>query len=188
MKIDTSKIPNFDTLPEEAKAAILGMEFADAPDMSQFVAKATFDKKASEAAELTKKLRSKMTEDEQAAAQAAEERSAIMAELETLRADKAIGEYATQFMGLGYSQELAKATAEALHKGDVTTMFKNHSRFIVDREKALKAELLKSTPTPPAGDPDPGMTLKKFREMSAQERYDFSQKHPEEYKNLYGGN
>ena len=42
MKIDTTLIPNFDALPEEAKAAILGMEFADAPDMSQFVAKSVF--------------------------------------------------------------------------------------------------------------------------------------------------
>lgn len=188
MKIDTSKIPNFDTLPEEAKAAIIGMEFADAPDMSKFVAKSVFDKKASEAAELTKQLRSKMSEDEQAAAQAAEERSAIMAELEALRADKAIGEYTAQFMSLGYDQELAKSTAEAMHKGDVTAMFKNHSRFIVDREKALKAELLKNTPTPPAGSSEPSMTLKKLREMSPQERYDFSVKHPEEYNKLYGGN
>lgn len=188
MKIDTSKIPNFDTLPEEAKAAILGMEFADAPDLSNFVAKSVFDKKASEAAELSKKLRSKMTEDEQAAAQAAEERSAIMAELEALRTEKAVGEYTTQFMGLGYDQELAKSTADAIHKGDMATMFKNHSRFLADREKALKAELLKSTPTPPAGDPDPGMTLKKLREMSPQERHDFSVNHPEEYKKLYGGN
>ena len=188
MKIDTSKIPNFETLPEEAKAAILGMEFADAPDMSKFVAKSVFDKKASEAAELNKQLKSKMTEDEQAAAQAAEERSAIMAELETLRAEKAIGEYTAQFMSLGYDQELAKSTAEAMHKGDVTAMFKNHSRFIVDREKALKAELLKSTPTPPAGGSEPSMTLKKLREMSPQDRYDFSVKHPEEYNNLYGGN
>ena len=72
MKIDTNLIPNFDALPEEAKAAILGMEFADAPDMSQFVAKSVFDKKASEAADLSKQLKSRMTQDEQAAAQQAE--------------------------------------------------------------------------------------------------------------------
>ena len=58
MKIDTTLIPNFDELPEEAKSAILEMEFAEAPDMSQFVAKAVFDKKASEVAELNKQLKS----------------------------------------------------------------------------------------------------------------------------------
>ena len=32
------------------------------------------------------------------------------------------------------------------------------------------------------------MTIEKFRKMTPQERYDFSEKHPEEYKTLYGGN
>lgn len=36
------------------------------------------------------------------------------------------------------------------------------------------------------GKPD-GMTLEKLRAMPAAERYDFSVKHPEEYKTLYGG-
>ena len=34
MKIDTSKIPNFDALPKEARDAISGMDFADPVDMS----------------------------------------------------------------------------------------------------------------------------------------------------------
>ena len=82
MKINTNLIPNFDALPEEAKEAILGMEFADAPDMSQFVAKAVFDKKASEAADLSKQLKSRMTQDEQAAVQQAETLASLQAELE----------------------------------------------------------------------------------------------------------
>ena len=100
MKIDTNLIPNFDELPEEAKAAILGMEFADTPDMSQFVAKAVFDKKASEVAELNKQLKSKMTQEEQAAAKQAEAMAAMQAELESLRADKTISEYTAQFLSL----------------------------------------------------------------------------------------
>lgn len=42
MKIDTSKIPNFSDLPENVRDAITAMEL---PDMSQFVAKSTFDKR-----------------------------------------------------------------------------------------------------------------------------------------------
>ena len=112
MKIDTTKIPGFDALPDEAKAAIVAMEFEDVPDMSQYVSKATFDKKASEAADLGKQLRSRMTEEEVAKAKAAEDMANVMAELEALRADKAIGEYTTQFMGIGYSEDLAKETAK----------------------------------------------------------------------------
>lgn len=33
-----------------------------------------------------------------------------------------------------------------------------------------------------------GMTLQEFRKMSPADRYDFSVKHPEDYRKLYGGN
>ena len=188
MKIDTTKIPGFDALPDEAKAAIVAMEFEDAPDMSQYVSKATFDKKASEAADLGKQLRSRMTEEEVAKAKAAEDMANVMAELESLRADKAIGEYTTQFMGIGYSEDLAKETAKAIQKGDMAAMFKNHAKFVADREKALRAELLKGTPTPPPGDGNKGMTREEFTKMSLAEKAAFAAENPEQYKEIYGGN
>lgn len=188
MKIDTTKIPGFDALPDEAKAAIVAMEFADAPDMTQYVTKAQFDKKASEAADLTKQLRSRMTEDEAAKAKAAEDMAAIMSELETLRADKAVSEYTAQFMGVGYSEELAKATAVALQKGDMAAMFKNHAKFVADRDKSMKAELLKQTPTPPAGEGSKGMTREEFAKMSLAEKSKFAEENPDRYKEFYGGN
>lgn len=188
MKIDTKLIPNFDALPEEAKTAILGMEFADAPDMSQFVAKSVFDKKASEAADLSKQLKSRMTQDEQNAAQQAEALATMQAELEALRAEKAISEYTAQFLGIGYDEKLAKNTAEALHKGDMAAMFKNHAVFVAEREKAMKAELLKSTPTPPAGEGDKGPTKEMFQKMTLAEKQKFAQENPERYKEFYGGN
>lgn len=188
MKIDTNLIPNFDALPEEAKAAILGMEFADAPDMSQFVAKSVFDKKASEAADLNKQLKSRMSQDEQAAAQQAETLANLQAELETLRADKAISEYTAQFLAIGYDEKLAKSTASALHKGDMAAMFKNHAVFVAERDKAMKAELLKSTPTPPAGEGDKGTSKEAFQKMTLAEKQKFATENPDAYKEFYGGN
>ena len=187
MKIDTTQIPNFDALPEEAKAAILGMEFADAPDMSQYVAKSVFDKKASEAADLSKQLKSRMTQDEQAAAQQAEAFATMRAELESLRADKAISDYTAQFLGIGYDEKLAKSTAEALHKGDMAVMFKNHATFVAEREKAMKAELLKGTPAPPAGGGDKGTSKEDFKKMNLAEIAKFATENPERYKEFYGG-
>ena len=188
MKIDTNLIPNFDALPEEAKAAILGMEFADAPDMSQFVAKSVFDKKASEAADLNKQLKSRMSQDEQAAAQQAETLASLQAELETLRADKAISEYTAQLLAIGYDEKLAKSTAAALHKGDMAVMFKNHAAFVAERDKAMKAELLKSTPTPPAGEGDKGPSKEAFQKMTLAEKQKFATENPDAYKEFYGGN
>ena len=187
MKIDTTQIPNFDELPEEAKSAILGMEFADAPDMSQFVAKATFDKKASEAAELSKQLKSKMTQEEQTAAKQAEVLAAMQAELEALRADKTISEYTAQFLGLGYDEKLAKTTAEALHKGDMATVFKNQAAFVAEREKAMKADLLKSTPVPPAGSGEKAPSKEEFQKMNLLEKAKFATEHPELYNEFYRG-
>ena len=187
MKIDTTKIPNFDALPEEAREAILAMDFADAPDMTQFVSKSVFDKKASEAANLSKQLRERMSEDEVAQAKAAENLANIQAELEALRAEKTVSEYATQFMGIGYDEALAKSTATALQKGDMQTMFKNHAKFTADREKALKAELLKNTPTPPAGEGTKTTTKDDIKKMSLVERQKFATENPEVYKSIYGG-
>ena len=184
MKIDTTKIPNFDALPDEAKAAILDMEF-DEPDMSQYVAKSVFDKKASEAAELGKQLRSKMTQDEQLQAQQAETLAAMQAELETLRQEKAVTDMTKRWMGVGYSEELATATAKAMAQGEMDTVFKNHAKFLADREKALKAELLKSTPTPPAGDGEKKTTLDDFRKMSLAEKQKFATENPAAYNDLY---
>ena len=151
MKIDTTMIPNFDKLPQDAQDAILGMEFADAPDMSQFVSKSVFDKKASEAADLGRQLKARMSEDELAKVKAEEERAAMRARIEELERENKVSEFTSQYLGIGYSEELAKSTAIALQKGDMSTVFKNHTIFTNDREKALRAELLKATPTPPAG-------------------------------------
>lgn len=188
MKIDTTKIPNFDNLPDDAKEAILGMDFAEAPDMSQYISKTVFDKKAKEAADLSKQLKAKMTEDELAKAQADENMAAIMTELEQLRAEKIIGENATKFLELGYSSELAKATAEAMAKGEMETVFKNHAKFIADREKALRAEILKNTPVPPAGDSTKTVTREDYSKMSLAEKAKFAEENPDKVKEFYGGN
>jgi hypothetical protein len=170
--------------PEEKVAALEAYE----PDMSGTVSKATFDKTASELAAVKKQLRDKQTDEEAKAAKAAEDQAAIMAELETLRHEKLVGTYTTSYMAMGYDEKLAKDTAEAMAKGDTATVFKNQKLHLDNREKALKAELLKQTPPPASGSSDTAMTKEKLRAMSPQERYKFSQENPEEYKTIYGGN
>ena len=187
-KIDTSKISGYDTMTAEEKLAALEALELEEPDLSGYVKKDVADKYASEAANYKKQLRDHMTEEEVAKAKAAEDMAAVMAELETLRTDKAIGEYTTQFMGIGYDEALAKSTATALQKGDMATVFKNQAKFVADREKTIKAELLKTTPTPPAGEGTKTMTREEFTKLSLDEKAKFASENPEKYKEFYGGN
>jgi Skp family chaperone for outer membrane proteins len=126
-----------------------------------------------------------MCQDEQIAAQRDEEMAAIKAEVETLRQEKAETELTNRWMGIGYSKELAAATAKASAAGDMDTVFKNHAKFLADREKELKAEMLKNTPTPPAGDGDKKTTKEDFAKMSLVEKQKFATENPDAYKEIY---
>ena len=182
MKIN---IENYESMTPEEKLAAL--EAYD-PEKNGFVSKATFDKKASEASELGKQLRAKQTDEEAKAAKEAEEREELMARVKQLEHEKAVNGYVTSYLAMGYDEKTAKSSAEALAKGDMETVFANQKTHHENREKALRAELLKETPPPAGGNPDSGMTLEKFRKLSDQERYKFSVENPEQYKTLYGGN
>ena len=187
-KIDTSKIEGYETMTAEEKLAALEAMEIEEPDFSDYVKKDIANKYASEAAGYKKQLRERMSEEEAAKEKAAEDLAAVMAELETLRSEKAVSEYTAQFMGLGYDEALAKATATALQNGDMSAMFKNHAKFVSEREKALKTELLKTTPTPPAGDGNKVVTREEFSKMSLDEKAKFAAENPEIYNEIYGGN
>ena len=178
------QIENYENMtPEEKVAALEAYE----PDMSGVVSKATFDKTASELAAVKKQLREKQTDEEAKAAQEAADRAALIERAEKAENALAVSNYVAAYVSMGYDESLAKSTAEAMVKGDTATVLKNQKIHLDNREKALKAELLKQTPPPAPGNPDATMTKEKLRAMSPQERYEFSQKHPEEYKNIYGG-
>ena len=187
-KINTSAIEGYENMTAEEKlAALEAMDLPD-PDYTGFVKKDLLDKATSEAANYKKQLREKMTEDEAKAAKDAEEREAIMTELEQLRAEKVIDQHTTKFLGLGYDEKLARETAKALANGEMEVVFKNHSKFIVDREKALRAEILKNTPTPPAGDGAEQKTRDDFKKMSLVEKQQFARENPELFNEFIGGN
>lgn len=80
--IDTSKIEGFDSMTSDEKVtALLGLQIPDAVDLSGYVAKSVFDTKATEAANLSKQLKAKITEAETATGAL----TTAQAELETLK-------------------------------------------------------------------------------------------------------
>lgn len=160
--INTSTIANFDSMTAEQKLeALLKVEIPDVPDMSKFVSKETFDKKASEAADLSKKLkdaldedgRKKLAEDEAKAADAAK-----YAELESKYNDvvkrMTISEYKANYLAQGYDDKLAADTAEALADGKMEKVFANAETFKKALEAKIKSELMDNTPKPNGGSGD----------------------------------
>ena len=182
MKIDVNKIEGYaDMTAEEKLAALEAYEL----DTAGLVKKELLDKAASEAASYKKQLREKLSADEQAQAERDEQFKTLQTELETLRTEKAIDLATKKWMGLGYDEALATETAKAMVNGDTEKVFANHAKFIAEKEKNLRAQLLKDTPTPPAGEGNKGMTKEEFRKLTLAEKNTFAQEHPEQYKAFY---
>jgi hypothetical protein len=174
------EIEGYEELTPEEKLAALEANYESVARH-----KANADKAASEAAAYKKQLRERQTDEEAKAAKAAEEQAAIMAELETLRHEKLVGTYVTSYMDMGFDAKLAQATAEAMAKGDTETVFKNQKLHLENREKALKAELLKQTPPPASGNPNTVMKKEEFAKLSLPEKQKFATENPEQYKAFY---
>lgn len=186
-KINTKTIEGYASMtPEEKLAALEALDIPE-PDYSGYVKKEALDKATSQAAEYKRQLREKMDAEEAAKAQSEEALEAMKTELEQLRADKAISEHTAKFLELGYDQKLARDTAEAMYKGDMATVFKAQAKFVADREKALRAEIMRDTPAPPAGNGDKEMSKDDFAKMTLAEKQKFAQDNPELFKKFYGG-
>lgn len=157
MKISTDKIKGFAEMSDADKvAALLSMDVPDEVDMSQFVEKKVFDAKASEAANLSKQLKAKMSDEEAKAAKEAEEREAMEKELASLRKEKAIGAYKAAYLELGYDSAMAEENASALHAGDFAKVFANQKKFIEAQKKAAAAGALDKQPGLSSGKPVTG--------------------------------
>lgn len=154
VKVDTSKVNGFDALPEDVQKQIAEIE-VEVPeaDHTGYVKKDVFDKKASEAAELSKQLKSKMTEAELAEAENQKALSDMKSELANLKREKTISNYKAEYLGIGYDEQNALESATALAEGDVTKVFAIQKAFIENARKEATAKALNEQPTLTAGKP-----------------------------------
>ena len=189
-KVDITKIEGYDGMtPEEKIKALEAYEIEDVqPDYSGYVKKDVFDKTASELAGVKKQLKEKMTDDEAAKQKEQEEREELQSKYEKLLHDSEVSKNKAKLLALGYEEKLADDTAEAMVTGDLEKVMANQKKHLEAVEKKVRAEALKDTPKPTGDGDSKTMTLEKLRGMTPSERYTYSQEHPEEYKELYGGN
>lgn len=189
-KVDITKIEGYENMtPEEKIKALEAFEIEDKePDYSGYVKKDVFDRTASELAGVKKQLKDKMTDDEAAKQKEQEEREELQKNYEALLRKSTVAEHKAELLGMGYDEKLAQETAEAMTDGDTVKVFANQKKHLEAVEKKVRAEALKDTPKPTGDGDSKTMTLEKLRGMTPSERYTYSQEHPEEYKELYGGN
>ena len=148
VKVNVKDIPNYESLSAEEKIKALTEYEVDVPDrgMDGYVTKELFDKKASEAAALSKQLKSKMTESEIAEAESKQALEDMKAELDNLKKEKTISGYKAEYLGLGYSDETAQESAVALAEGNHAKVFELQKAFIEDQKKKASANALNNQP------------------------------------------
>ena len=145
-------------------------------------------KLSSENAEWKRKHREAMSEDERKAQEVAEELSKLREQNAALLRESGVAKHKAKFLGMGYEEALASDAAVAMVDGDMEKLFTYQQKHQEALEKKIRADALKGVATPVPDKGDGVMTLEKLRKMSAQERLEFSEKNPDEYKTLYGGN
>ena len=133
---------------EEITAAL---ENVEAPkDLSAEVnsLKETISKKNSEAAEWRRKYESTLSESEKKEQAALEQAKKDAEELATLRKQTAVAGYKASYLAMGYSEELAADTAEALYNGDNAKLFENQKKHMESVEKKAREDALRGSGRP----------------------------------------
>jgi hypothetical protein len=150
--------------------------------------KDALSKSNSENAEWKKKHRDALSEEERKSQEVAEELKQLREQNEKLLRESNLSKHKAKFLGMGYEEALASDAAAAMVDGDTEKLFSYQQKHQEALEKKIRADALKGTPKPVPDKRDGAVTIDDLRKMSVQERLEFSQKNPEEYKTLYGGN
>ena len=146
--IDTTSIEGYADMTAEQKVAALEGYELPKPDYTGYVRKDVFDKASSDLAKLKKEHNSYLSEEEQAKAAAVEAAQAKDDKIAELTRLVSVNENTAKFTSLGYSAELAKATAEAMADGNNDVVFANQQKFLAEQMAKIKADFLKGTSNP----------------------------------------
>ena len=145
-------IENFDSMSDADKlAAAANLEIPDAPDLTQYVKKSVFDKTASDLAAAKKTIADKLTAEEAAAAAKAQEDADKDERMKELVRKVEIADNEKELLKQGYSAALAAEVAEAMADGDKARVFAGQAKHQEEREKAIRAELMRGQAKPEGG-------------------------------------
>lgn len=121
--------------------------------------KTTLSERNSEAAQRKRdaeewktKYESTLSDQEKAEAKQKEEVETMAAKLQALERTNAISEHKAKYLAMGYTEELAQSSAEAMVDGNSDVIYQNMSAFISANTEKVKAEMLKTQPTVSSGE------------------------------------
>lgn len=136
------------------------------------------------------KYQSTLDAGELAKQNAEEERTKMLNELNLLKREKNIADLKSQYLGIGYSEELASDTAIATLDGDTEKVLSNQKKFADELVANTKKNLIKDNPKPKGTGNTDGvaMTKEAFMKLSTREKGDFIANHREEYDEMYSNN
>ena len=113
--------------------------------------KAALSKSNSEAADYKKQLREKMSTEEAKAKEDAEKMEELQKKYDELLKESNISKNKARLLALGYDDELAAETAEAMANGETDKVFANQRKHLDSVEKKIREDALKGTPKPTGG-------------------------------------
>ena len=151
MKFDTTQIENFDSMSADEKlAALLEVDLPDVAELQRELKnnKDLLSKRNSEIASLKKGNNEKLSQAEEEAKGYKTQIDDLTEKYNAIMKESTVNKFKAKYVALGYAEELAAATAEAMADGDMDTVLANAEVFKTEMEKNFKANALKSTPHP----------------------------------------
>lgn len=173
---------------EEIESALAEVEVP--ADLSAEVErlKTALSKSNSENAEWKKKHREALSEEERKAQEMADRMKQLEEQNATLLRESSVSKHKARFLGMGYDDSLANDAAVAMADGDMEKLFVYQQKHMEALEKKIRADALKGTQKPVPDKKDGAMTREQVAKMPVTDRIKFYNEHPEEYREIYGGN
>lgn len=143
--------------------------------------KGIIDKYSKEIADYKKEKADKLTEEEKKAIEMQEMKDKIA----TLEKEKSVSAKKTQYIKMGYSEELAEKVAQGELEGQDVSGF--HQEFLKSHDEALKKELMTKNPNPNGGgNPNKVYTKEDFQsgKISYEDLCELQQKNPTLYNEI----
>lgn len=166
-----------DTALQDLQARIKALE-SENGKLKQSVTNASAD-----ASKWKKQYQEKLSAEEKAQQEQAEQTAAMQQELEMLRSKERVASFSAELVapGIGMDAETARTVAEALNAGETDKVFSGIREFIKAHDKAIHEAGLRNNQTLHGGKVENTVTKAEFDRMGYREMVQFQAEHPDLY-------